>query len=161
MQLKDILKPEWVKAPLESDSKEAAIRELVGVLFSGPDAPAVEVEAAPMLVKAVMERERVRTTGIGHGIAIPHGKSPHLSRLVMAVGKPPRPLEYHSIDGRPVELIFLLASPQGQTGAHIQALAGISKILIADDFRASLRNAATADELYRMLIERGAKFSGA
>ncbi len=147
MRLRDILKPEWVKAPLAAGTKSAAIEELVGVLFG-------QGEAAEELKKAVLGREALRTTGIGQGVGIPHAKSRYVSNLVMAVGKPAEPIPFDSVDGRPVELIFLVVSPEDQTGAHVRALAVICRLLAEDEFRASLKRAKTAEQLYQLLVQR-------
>lgn len=147
MRLRDILKPEWVKVPLAAGTKPAAIEELVGVLLGSG-------EAAEELKKAVLAREALRTTGIGQGVGIPHAKSRHVSHLVMAVGKPAEPIPFGAVDGRPVELIFLVVSPEDQTGAHVRALAVICRLLTEEGFRASLKKALTAERLFQLLVER-------
>src|SRR5690606_991284 len=124
MRLTDILQSDCVKVPLVAEAKETAIYELVDLLVSQTG-----IGGADDLKKAVWQRETTRTTGIGHGIGIPHGKSAGVDRLRMAIGKPVKPIEFRAIDGRPVDLIILLASPADQTGPHIQALAKISRLL--------------------------------
>lgn len=148
MRLRDILHPECVKVPLAAQNKQEAIFELVDLL-----AEHGLVGNREELKQTVWQREMTRTTGIGHGVAIPHGKAAGVSRLALAVGKTAQPLEFNAIDGRPVELIFLLASPADQTGPHIQALASISRILADPAFRAAMRAAGTAQELYQLIVE--------
>ncbi len=148
MRVTDILQPGCVKVPLEATSKQDAIFELVDVL-----AATVEVGNADQLKQAVWQRETTRTTGIGHGIGIPHGKSEGIASLCMAIGRTAEPIEFGAIDGQPVDLIFLLASPQDQTGPHIQALASISRMLTDEDFRAAIKDAGDGEELYRMIAE--------
>ena len=92
-----------------------------------------------------------RTTGIGQGLAIPHGKSDSVTRLVMAIGKPATPIEFQSIDKQPVQLIVLLASPPDRTSDHIQALARISRLMTMRDFRERVYAAQDAEELYSLL----------
>ena len=152
MRLTDILQAECVKVPLESDSKEHAIYELVDVL-----ADQVGIENRDQLKKAVWQRELTRTTGIGHGVGIPHGKSEGITKLCMAIGRTAKPIEFGSIDRKPVDLILLLASPADQTGPHIQALATISRMLTNADFRGAIRTAASGQSLYQIICEHEAK----
>ncbi|MFI4860195.1 MAG: PTS sugar transporter subunit IIA [Phycisphaerales bacterium JB063] len=156
MRLTEILKPACVKVPLDATDKEQALYELVDVLASQCDIP-----DAQQLKDAVWQREQTRTTGIGHGIGIPHGKTAGLTQLNMAIGLPASPIEFGAIDGKPVELIILLASPTDQTGPHIQALAKISRLLTDDDFRDAVKQATSAEQLYDMLAQQEAAIAGA
>lgn len=149
MNLTEILKPTCVKVPLEALDKRGAIFELVDTL-----AKSGRVLDAESLKQAVWTREQTRTTGIGHGLAIPHGKCASVAGLAMAIGKPASPLEFAAIDQKPVRLIVLLASPPDKTSDHIQALAKISRLMADADFREQLYNATSADELYSMLASR-------
>lgn len=119
MNLLDLLSPECIRAPLVATDKRGVIDELVDLLVA-----AGRVSEGDSLKNAVWSREQTRTTGIGHGLAIPHGKCPGLNGLAMAIGKPAEPLEFQAIDGRPVRLIVLLASPPDRTGDHIQRWPG-------------------------------------
>ena len=143
MLLTEILTPARVKVPLTAGTKEGVISELIDLLTANGD-----LKDGAKVFQAVMEREKTRTTGIGSGLAIPHGKSAGVSQLVMAVGKPASPVEYQSIDGRPVNLIFLLVSPMDMTGPHIQALARISRLISLDSFRNRLLAAQTSQDLF-------------
>jgi len=156
MRLNEILNPACVKVPLVADGKRAALDELVDLL-----AESGVVSAVQQLKDAVWQREQTRTTGIGHGIGIPHGKTGCLEKLHMAIGLPPAPIEFGAIDGKPVGLIILLASPADQTGPHIQALAKISRMLTDDAFRVAVKKAESAEQLYDMLIEHEAQLAGA
>ena len=100
----------------------------------------------------MLEREATRTTGIGNGLAIPHGKCSGVDHLVVAVGKPEAPIDFDSIDKRPVNLIVLLASPPDQTGPHIQALARISRLMNVEAFRMVLRNATTSQQIFDAVV---------
>ena len=146
MNLLDILTVDCVKAPLDATEKKDAIEELVDTL-----AAAGKVTNAEALKDAVWSREQTRTTGIGQGLAIPHGKSDSVDKLVMAIGKPAEPIEFESIDKQPVRLIVLLASPPDRTSDHIQALARISRLMTMRDFRDSVYAAQDAAELYALL----------
>jgi nitrogen PTS system EIIA component len=148
VRLTDILQPDCVKVPLEGDSKQACIFELIDLLVEHTD-----IRDAQGLKQAVWQRELTRTTGIGHGIGIPHGKAQGCDELCMAIGRPAKPLEFGAIDGKPVNLIILLASPLDKTGPHIQALAKISRLLVSDDLRDALQEAPTAQALYDLLVQ--------
>lgn len=142
MKLNEILKLQHIKVPLVATDKKAAIAELVEVLNQ-----AGELKDSQQLLASVLERESTRTTGIGNGLAIPHGKCTGVDHLVIAIGKPATPINFDSIDGRPVHLIVLLASPPDQTGPHIQALARISRLMTIEAFRVAMKNAASAQEI--------------
>jgi fructose-specific phosphotransferase system IIA component len=149
MRLVDILKPENIKVPLESKTKNDAIGELVGLLAKNG-----EVADAKKVLDAVLERESTRTTGIGNGLAIPHGKCNGAKDLVMAIGKAATPIDFQSIDGRPVTLIWLLTSPPDKTGPHIHALARISRLMTIDKFRQALAAATTAQQVYEIVMKQ-------
>lgn len=151
MRITEILDIPCVKVPLESTDKQGVIFELVDLL-----AAQTELDDPETLKQAVWSREQTRTTGIGHGVAIPHGKAPGCPALCMAVGVPAEPLEFGSIDGKPVKLVFLLASPTDQTGPHIQALASISRMLTDDNLREQMQNASSAEGLYQLIQEHEA-----
>ncbi|MDD4892017.1 MAG: PTS sugar transporter subunit IIA [Phycisphaerae bacterium] len=146
MQLTEILDPACVIVPMKATDKRSAIEELVAVL-----ADCGKTKDRGKLLSAVMEREATRSTGIGNGLAIPHGKTAAVDQLVMAVGKPAQPIYFDSVDGKPVTLMVLLASPLDQTGPHIQALARISRLMTIEPFRLRLLAAPTASDLYAML----------
>lgn len=147
MKISEILKPECVRVPLLSTEKSAAITELVDVLQEGG-----QLQDRDAVLKAVLSREATRSTGIGQGIAVPHGKSSGLTTLTVAVGKPATPLDFDSMDGRPCQLIVLLASPIDKTGPHIQALAGVSRLWQNEAFRSAVAAANTPEELFQVIV---------
>ena len=149
MRLTEILKPQNIKVPLAAKTKTEAISELVELLASTG-----EVTDGRKVLDAVIERESTRTTGIGNGLAIPHGKCNGVGHLVMAIGRPALPIDFQAIDGRPVNLIWLLASPPDQTGPHIHALARISRLMTIDRFRQALAAAQTSEELYNVIVQQ-------
>jgi len=149
MRLTDILKPTNIKLPLESSSKAGAIGELVDLLKANG-----EISDPKKVLDSVLEREATRTTGIGNGLAIPHGKCAGTDHLVMAIGRPETPIDFQAIDGRPVNLIWLLVSPPDKTGPHIHALARISRLMTIDKFRQSVGGAKTAQELYDLIVQQ-------
>ena len=146
MTLTQILKPNCVKVPVENKDKESAITELVDLL----DANGF-LSDRDVALKAVLARERTQSTGTGAGIAIPHGKCNAVKEVVMAIGIAHEPIEFESIDGRPVTILFLLVSPADQTGPHIQALASISRLMLNEEFKQGLEKATSADEVYELL----------
>jgi mannitol/fructose-specific phosphotransferase system IIA component (Ntr-type) len=149
MRLTEILKPQDIKIPLEAKTKTEAIGELVNLLAANG-----EVGDPKKVLEAVLDREATRTTGIGNGLAIPHGKCSGTGDLVMAVGKAGTPIDFQAIDGRPVTLIWLLASPPDKTGPHIHALARISRLMTIDKFRMALANAKTNQEIYDAIVQQ-------
>src|SRR5678810_430323 len=143
MRLTEILKPQNIKVPLEATVKTGAIGELVELLAGNG-----ELTDPKKVLEAVLDREATRTTGIGNGLAIPHGKCTGTDHLVMAIGRPQTPIDFQAIDGRPVSLIWLLTSPPDKTGPHIHALARISRLMTIDRFRHALNAAQTGQDVY-------------
>ncbi len=149
MRLTEILKPQNIKVPLEAKVKTEAIGELVNLLAANG-----ELTDPKKVLDAVLDREATRTTGIGNGLAIPHGKCTGTDHLVMAIGRPGTPVDFQAIDGRPVNLIWLLASPPDKTGPHIHALARISRLMTIDKFRHALAEAKTAQDIYDAIVKQ-------
>ena len=149
MRLTDILKPQNIKVPLQAVAKTEAIAELIDLLAANG-----EVKEPKRVLDAVLDREATRTTGIGNGLAIPHGKCTGTDNLVMAIGKAGTPLDFQSIDGRPVTLIWLLASPPDKTGPHIHALARISRLMTLDKFRAQLNTATSSQQVFDIILQQ-------
>jgi fructose-specific phosphotransferase system IIA component len=134
---------------LSGADKDAVITELVDIL-----AGSGLLENRDTVLDAVFTRERTRSTGIGSGIAIPHGKCNAVKELVMALGITAAPLEFESVDGRPVSIVILLVSPADQTGPHIQALARISRLMLDEEFKAALEKAPSSQAAYELLSNR-------
>ena len=149
MRLTEILKPQDIKIPLEATTKTDAIAELVNLLAANG-----AVTDPKKVLEAVLDREATRTTGIGNGLAIPHGKCPGVGNLVMAIGKAATPIDFQAIDGRPVTLIWLLGSPPDKTGQHIHALARISRLMTIDRFRQSVAAAKAPQELFDLIVQQ-------
>ncbi len=149
MNIADFISPERIIVPLVATEKKAAIEELVTVLTKS-----MGIKNPELVLASVLEREATRTTGVGHGLAIPHSKCPGVKNLSIAIGKPSEPIEFQSIDGLPVFLIVLLVSPPEQTGAHIQALAKVSRLMTVDAFRSKLKAASNAQEIYDSICKQ-------
>ena len=149
MNLTKILKPQNIKVKLESADKKSVIKELVDLLNANG-----LLSDYDEVLKAVLTREQTRSTGIGSGIAIPHGKCASLKELIMAIGITAQPIEFESVDGKGVSIILLLLSPADQTGPHIQALASISRVMLDEAFRTSLINSKSAEEVYEHISNK-------
>ena len=148
MRILDILSPSSIRVPLHSTDKHAVLDELVDLLSQNglcPDPAAVK--------QAVWDREVQRSTGIGEGLAIPHGKCSSVPSLVLAIGKPAQPVEFGSLDKKPVELIILLISNPDKKDDHIQALGKISKIMTSPEFRQRAYTAKDSIELFGLFRE--------
>ena len=147
MRLSELLTPARILVPLHATDKEGVLRELVDVAAVGNGGPSDEV------LGAILERERQFPTGIGYGVAVPHGKTPVLTALVIVAGTAPAPVPYETIDGEPVRLFFLLAGPESCAGAHVKALSRISRLVRREPVRDKLLGARTPEEFYRVLCE--------
>jgi fructose-specific phosphotransferase system IIA component len=146
MKLTQIMQPNLIKVPLEGLDKESVIAELVDLLNSNG---LLNDRAA--VLEAVMKREQTRSTGIGSGIAVPHGKCDAVKELVMSMGVAHKPIDFASVDGKGVTIVILLVSPLDKTGPHIQALAKISKLMLDKQFREAVEKTASAEELYELI----------
>jgi mannitol/fructose-specific phosphotransferase system IIA component (Ntr-type) len=144
--LSELLTPDRIRVPLGSRTKDDVIRELVELAAHGQD-PSVVTS----LLAAVREREEVLSTGIGGGIAIPHGKTPLVDQLIVAAGVTAGPIEFDALDGKPVQLFFLLVGPESAAGAHVKALSRISRLLRRDTLRQELLDAASGEEFLRLV----------
>ncbi len=147
MELSKLLTTDHIRVPIDATDKQGVITALVDLLAETGDL--TDRDAA---LDAVLKRESERTTGIGYGLAIPHGKSDGCKKLVMAAGKPIEPVDFQSLDKRPVTFVVLLISPPDQTGPHIQALAKISRLMNIEAFRQAVDKAGSAEELHQAIV---------
>ena len=145
MELIDLIQENTIRVPMVANSRQEAIGELVDILG---DAGAVS--ECDTIRQLVWERELQRTTGIGEGLAIPHGRCDDLTHMVMAMGRPETPIDFASADKRPVELIILLVSPTNNTSDHIQALGRISRLMVDRTFREDAYATESANELFEL-----------
>lgn len=149
MNLTEILNQDCIKVPLAGKDKESAITELVDLLDK-----AELLTDKELALETVFMREKTRSTGIGSGIAIPHGKCKAAKELIMAIGIAAEPIDFASVDGKPVKIILLLVSPVDRTGPHIQALAQISRLMLDNQFKESFEKATSAQQAYELLSSR-------
>src|SRR6266566_5121680 len=153
LRLSELLTPDRIRVPLRAQSKEGVLRELVDLLVGGNG-------ASDDVFQAILERERQSPTGIGYGVAVPHGKTPALTNLLAVAGTTRAPVPYETVDGEPVRLFFLLAGPESQAGAHVKALSRISRLVRREPIRARLLAASDAQEFYSILVEAEAGGGG-
>ena len=113
---------------------------------------------AARLLDTLLEREKLGSTGIGEGVAIPHGKVPGLPGLMASFGRVPAGIDFRAIDGRPTQLFFTLFAPENSAGAHLKALARISRIFKNPGFRATILEARDGPEIYRLIETEDAKY---
>lgn len=153
MKLSDILKENYIITDLKAKDKRGVLEELVDVI----DCNKQSIEKGS-LVKILLDRERLGSTGIGDGVAIPHGKFQGLDEPVISFGRSLKGLDFESIDGQPVFLFFLLVAPENSAGIHLKALARIAKILKNSSFRKILMEAETGAEIYKTIIQNDEEF---
>ncbi len=155
MKILDVLTSESLIAPsLNGSDKAAVLRELAEHLAGQPDGTHIDPQR---LVEVLWERERLGSTAIGDGIAIPHGKLAGLKGVIGAFGRHVRGVDFDSLDGGPTHLFFLLVAPEDSVGQHLKALARVSRLLKDGAFRQRLVSAANRAELFRLIREEDEK----
>ena len=153
MKIEDILDAALVLPRLAGRSKSDVLEELSAAVTSRH--PEIDRER---LVHALEERERLNSTALGDGVAIPHGKLPGIKRVFAAFGRSRHGVDFHSLDGKPTHLFFLLVAPEDSAGAHLKALARISRLLKDADFRDRLLAAPDAPALWATIREEDARY---
>jgi len=148
MKLSELIGQDQIIEELKAKDKQGVLEELAGVLCRMD--PSLDKGA---LLRVLLERERLGTTGIGEGVAIPHGKLNVIARPMVSFGRSRRGVDFESLDGEPTHLIFLLVAPENSSGVHLQVLARIAKLLRNSTFRKRLMEAAGQEELYRTIVE--------
>jgi len=150
MKFADFISPDSIRADLAADDKEGVIREMVQALLDAKRIDASEMES---IVKAILSREELGSTGIGRGVAVPHTKHGSVDQLVGTVGVSREGVDFDSLDGEKVFVLFLLVSPLDRPGDHLRALENISRQLRDDRFCRFLKQAKTAAEVRQLLDE--------
>jgi fructose-specific phosphotransferase system IIA component len=146
--LSELLSSSLVKVPLEATTKDEILAELVEVLATQRC-----IRDAGEVLRVIREREAVLSTGIGNGVAIPHGKSMASPQLSIAAGVAREPVEYDALDGEPVRLVFLLVGPEAAAGAHIKALSRISRLVRQPELRSRLLESRDSDAFVEAVRE--------
>ena len=145
MEIEDLLNPTGVIARLRATSKKQVLQELAKRAAESTGLPERQI------FEVLLERERLGTTGVGNGIAIPHGKLPKLEKLFGFFARLERPIDFEAMDGQPVDLIFLLLAPEGAGADHLKALARIARLLRDQDVAKKLRASRDAQAIYSVL----------
>jgi PTS system nitrogen regulatory IIA component len=153
MKIMDILIRDAAILDLTSATKQDVLAEMAGSLAAAESALDAE-----QLLEVLVQRESLQSTGIGEGVAIPHGKLPGLGRLVASFARSGNGIDFDSIDGQPTQLFFLLVVPEHSGGQHLKALARISRFFRDASFRQKLMDASQLDDVFRAIEEEDAKY---
>jgi PTS system nitrogen regulatory IIA component len=154
MKFSDFVSVEAIRPNVVATNKEGVIREMAQSLVDAGKIAAGELES---IVKAIMKREDLGSTGIGRGVAVPHTKHPSVNRLIGTVAISQGGVDFESLDGDPVQLFFLLVSPPDRPGDHLRALENISRQLRDDTFCKTLKEATGPQDVWRLLEEADAQ----
>ena len=153
MKVSELLKPEFIISELKGETKEDIINELIDIFKNDP-----RVDDIEKVRSAVLEREKIMSTGVGKGFAIPHGKTNAVKEIVGAFGKIKDGIDYDSLDGNPVHLVFLLVGKDNLISTHIKLLSRISRLMNKDDFRHRLTEANSSEEIVKLFKDEEEHF---
>ncbi|RME04600.1 MAG: PTS sugar transporter subunit IIA [Deltaproteobacteria bacterium] len=153
MKLSDILSPDAICTNLVSKDKEGVLRELVDHLAKIH--PEIDRER---LVEVLLARERLGSTGLEHGVAIPHGKLPGIDRILACFGRSLEGVPFEAMDGKPSHIFFLLVAPENSAGTHLKVLARVSRLVKEPSFRKRLMQAGSREELYELIVSEDERF---
>jgi nitrogen PTS system EIIA component len=149
MKISDMLRREYIIEDLQARSKPDVLGELSGIFQKG----GVSINRENV-IRVLMDREKLGSTGIGDGIAIPHGKLPGLDELIVSFGRSKEGIEYDAMDGKRVHIFFLLMAPENSTSQYLKTLAKISRMLKDANFRKRLLTARTKDDILSAVSEK-------
>ncbi|WP_457551926.1 PTS sugar transporter subunit IIA [Desulfobacula sp.] len=152
MRISQLLNKGSIIKDLSAHDKKGAIDELALAISKTAKTSAREIATV------LMEREQLGSTGIGGGIAIPHGKLDAVHSIIVGFGMSKKGVEYESLDNKPVHIFFLLLTPENSTGGHLKVLAQISKLLKMDQFKKNLIAAKSDDDIYNIIMEQDEDF---
>ena len=153
MKIADILKKDSIIPELKGATKEEVLREITDFLKTQD-----LLKDKKALLKTLIEREKLGSTGIGENVAIPHGKSDELSQIVTVFARSLNGMDFEALDQKPVHFVCMVIAPSNSTGQHLKALARISRIFKNQNLRDGILNLKDADEIYSLLLEEDAKF---
>jgi len=148
MNIRSVLSTDTIYLHLKGTTKEAIVNELLDILVN-----AKKIDDRPAALKAIMDRERKMSTGMKHGIAIPHGKSPTIHDLVVCIGISDEPVDFDALDHEPCRIFIMTLSPVEKTGPHLQFLAEISLLFKSGEKRQEILKASTCEEVLKILSE--------
>lgn len=146
MKIMDILDPRCIILPLKSKDKKSIIKELIDILAENG-----KVKDKEEAFKSVMEREKLGSTGVGLGVAIPHGRTSSVNKIVGALGIAPEGIDFESLDGDPVYFVFLILSPLDTTGDYLRTISRVARFFKDRFFREALKNVSTVEEAIKII----------
>lgn len=153
MKIVDLIKRDMVVPALGATDKRGILEELAA--YMAGHHPRID---RSVLAKVLIEREQLASTAIGEGVAIPHGKLGSVSEIVACLGRTPAGVDFDSMDGQPTYLFFVLVAPESSTGAHLKALARISRVFKDPEFRRRLLAAPDGDSMFHVVADEDAKY---
>ena len=153
MKLVDVLKPEYIKIPLTQTTKVEVIKELLTLLVEQQ-----LVSHPEEVLTAILDREKIMTTGVGNGVAIPHCKTKYAVDFAIAMGIHPQGVDFQSLDNKPARIIFMLIGPENRPGTHIRLLSRISRIISREDVRKKILESKNPEDVYQILHQEEANF---
>lgn len=153
MKVSEILKKQFVISNLQGTTKDGVINELISLFNGDPRVNDIE-----KVRNSVLEREKIMSTGVGKGFAIPHGKTNAVNEILAAFGKTNYPIDYQSLDSQPVQLVFLLVGKDNLVSTHIKLLSRISRMMNKDEFRKRLIDAPENEDILRLFKEEEANY---
>jgi len=152
MNLKDILSLAVIRIPLANVTKDGIIEEMVDVLYENS-----RINEKEKILNAIFEREKLMSTGVGDGVAIPHAKAEGIDKIAAVFGITKQDVDFQSLDNKPVRIIFLLVGPVNQPGPHLKALSRISRLLHQADFRKKLLKSRQPKEALQIILDEEQK----
>lgn len=152
MKISQFLQKDSIIADLKAKDKKGVIDELALTISKTTET------SAKTIAEILLEREELGSTGIGGGIAIPHGKLNLTESIIIGFGLSKKGIEYESLDNRPVHIFFVLLTSENSTGGHLKVLAQISKLLKTDEFKKGLLSAQSVDDIYEIIMEKDEEF---
>lgn len=154
MKVHELLDPKYILTEFKSSKKDDVINELVDLLEGNKYV--VDIEEVR---KCIFDREKIMSTGVGKGFAIPHGKTNSITDILAAFGRTKKPIDYNSLDGEPVQLVFLLVGKDNLVGKHIKLLSRISRLMNNEEFRKKLVNAESKETILKIFEEEEQSYS--
>ncbi len=155
MKLSEVLTEALVRIPLQNFEKQGIIEELINVMDHEH-----KIQDRNKVLQAVLEREKMMSTGIGNGVAIPHGKSQGVEELAVALGITSQEVNFDSLDGKPVRIVFLLVGPEKASSTHIKMLSRISRLLNQAAFRQKLIQAQSSADVMAIIVQEEKQLEG-
>jgi len=150
MKFVDFVSRDAIRTSIDVDDKEQVIRSMAAALL---ESGKIAEDEQASIIEAILKREELGSTGIGRGVAVPHTKHPSVSELVGTVAVSEEGVDFDSLDGEKVHLLFLLVSPPDRPGDHLRALENISRQLRSEDFCRFLKQSKTPDDIWQLLEE--------